>query len=326
MRKALVIGSEGNIGVPLVKHLRQQGYTVREADIRPAFRPDYCMADINNPLDLLPAFDDQPDVVFLLASVVSRVTCEQAGSLSVATNVSGVNNVAQLCQRAGAKLVFFSTSEVYGPECDPMDEVESNPCPNNRYGLSKLLAEQLIEYEVRSHGLRAVTLRPFMMYDEHEDLGDHRSAMIRFATNLALGQPIEVHRGSARGWFHVSDAVRSIEAAVHLDRYAVINIGHPEIVPISDLAEMIRRELGASRDLIHTRDLPPRMTLAKRPTLERQRLLLGVEPRVSLAEGVRRVCKQVRSRLPAQGLLPAADAHETGSAPRSRPLVGAGRP
>src|SRR6185437_287660 len=179
----------------------------------------------------------QPDVVFLLASIVSRVTCEQAGSLAIATNLAGTNNVLQLCKRTRSRLVYFSTSEVYGPDCDPMDEADSNPRPNNRYGLSKLLGEQLVEYEVRTHGLQAVTLRPFMMYDEQEDLGDHRSAMIRFATNLALGRPIEVHRGSARGWFHASDAVRAIEAATRVDKYSVINIGHPEIVPIADLAE-----------------------------------------------------------------------------------------
>ena len=194
MPKALVIGSEGNIGVPLVKYLRAQGYQVLESDIRPAFAKNTLMADINQAVDLLPAFDWQPDVVFLLASIVSRVTCEQAGAWPFPRTWPGTNNVLQLCKRARARLVYFSTSEVYGPDCNPMDEADSNPRPNNRYGLSKLLGEQLVEYEVRSHGLQAVTLRPFMMYDKNEDLGDHRSAMIRFATNLALGRPIEVHQ------------------------------------------------------------------------------------------------------------------------------------
>jgi nucleoside-diphosphate-sugar epimerase len=289
MKKALVLGSEGNIGVPLVKHLRSKGYEVYESDARPGWRPNYLMADINSPVDLLPAFDWGPDVVFLLSAMVSRVTCEQAGSLAIATNLGGLNNVLQLCKRAKAMTVFFSTSEVYGPECDPMDESISNPKPNNRYGLSKLLGEQLVEYEVRSHGFRAVSLRPFMMYDEDEDLGDHRSAMIRFAQNLALGKPIEVHRGSMRGWFHVTDAVRAIEAAAHVKEYSVINIGNPEIVPIA--------EYGADRSLITIKDLPSRMTLIKRPTLDRQRDLLGVVPKVSLREGIKLVCKRVKQRV-----------------------------
>jgi len=168
------------------------------------------MADINHPIDLIPAFDWKPDVVFLLSAMVSRVTCEQAASLAISTNLSGINNVLQLCKRSDAFVVFFSTSEVYGPHCDPMDESVSDPSPNNRYGLSKLLGEQLVRYEVRASNLRAVTIRPFMMYDEEEALGDHRSAMIRFAYNLARGRAIEVHEGSARGWLHVSDAVKAI--------------------------------------------------------------------------------------------------------------------
>ena len=195
LRKALVLGSEGNIGAPLVRHLRANGWQVLEADIRPAWRDQFVMADINHPVDLLPAFDWQPSVVFLLSAMVSRVTCEQASSLAIATNLSGVNNVLQLCKRTRSKVVFFSTSEVYGPECDPMDESISNPKPNNRYGLSKLLGEQLVEYEARTYGLEAVVLRPFMVYDENEDLGDHRSAMIRFCSELAVGRS---DRGASR--------------------------------------------------------------------------------------------------------------------------------
>lgn len=234
--------------------------------------------------------------------MVSRVTCEQAASLAIDVNLSGTQNVLNLTKRAGARLVYFSTSEVYGPDIENMSE-EGNPRPNNRYGLSKLLSESLIEYEVKQHGLKAVTLRPFMMYDEEEDLGDHRSAMIRFATNLALKKPIEVHEGSARGWFHVSDALRSIEAAAHLDEYSIINIGSPDIRPVSELAELIRKTYGVSKELIQVIDLPSRMTLAKRPTLDRQEKLLGVVPKVSLEEGVERVCARTLQRLVNSGLL-----------------------
>lgn len=300
--KALVTGSEGNIGKPLVKHLRSLGYDVLETDVSPGWRDNYLMADIRNITDLLPAFDWKPDVVFHLGAMVSRVTCEQAASLAIDVNLTGTQNVLDLTKRVGARMVYFSTSEVYGPNLEIMSE-ESTPKPNNRYGMSKLISESLVEYEVEQHGLKAATLRPFMMYDEDEDLGDHRSAMIRFATNLALGKPIEVHSGSARGWFHVTDAVRSIEAAAHLDEYAVINIGSPDIRPISELAEMIRAHYGADKSLVNVIDIPERMTLAKRPTLERQEKLLGVVPKVGLEEGVKRVCDRVEERLRNRGLL-----------------------
>ena len=248
-------------------------------------------------MDLLPAFDWGPDVVFILSAMVSRVTCEQAAGLAVTTNLSGINNLLQLCVRGKVMTVFFSTSEVYGPGCDPMDESISNPQPNNRYGLTKFLGEKLVEYEVAQHGLRAVTLRPFMMYDENETIGDHRSAMIRFAYNLATGKPIELHKGAARGWLHVSDAVEAITAAMYVKEYSVINIGHHDIQPIEHLAEMIRAQLNASPELITTVDFPRRMTAVKRPTLERQRHILGITPKVSLVEGVEKVCETIRKRI-----------------------------
>jgi nucleoside-diphosphate-sugar epimerase len=301
-RKALVIGSEGNIGAPLVGHLRSVGYEVLECDIRPGWREDYIMADTTHPLDLVPAFDWGPDVVFLLAATVGRMTCEQAASLAITTNVAGVNNVLQLCKRVDARCVFFSSSEVYGPNCDPMDESRSTPQPNNRYALTKWLGEQLVDYEVRNAGLRAVILRPCMIYSEDETVGEHRSAMIRFVSNLARGRPIEVHRGSARSWLHVSDAARAIEAAGQLDHYSVINIGHPDVIPMEELAEMLRAELNASPELVVTTDLPDKMTLIKRPTLDRQRTLLAFEPSVSLAEGIRRLC--IRHARPGPGQIP----------------------
>jgi nucleoside-diphosphate-sugar epimerase len=289
-RKALVIGSEGNIGSPLASYLRAVGYEVLECDHWPGWRENYITADLNVPIDLLPAFDWQPDVVFLLAALVGRMPCEQAAGLALTTNVAGINNVLQLCKRAEARCVFFSSSEVYGPNCDPMDEVASTPRPNNRYALTKWLGEQLVEYEVRASGLRAVTLRPCMIYHEHETVGEHRSAMIRFVSNLARGRPIEVHAGSARSWLHISDAVRAIEAAGRLNEHAVINIGHHQVTPMADLAEMIRAELNAPPELVVTTELPPQMTLIKRPILDRQRDLLGIEPQIELAEGVRRLC------------------------------------
>jgi nucleoside-diphosphate-sugar epimerase len=288
--RALVIGSEGNIGAPLVRWLRAQGHAVFEADIRPGWRPDYSVADIANPIDLLPAFDCAPDVVFLLAALVGRMPCEQAYSSAIATNVMGVNNVVQLCQRSNSRLVFFSTSEVYGPETVLMTEDDPDLRPSNRYGLTKLLGEQIIRHEVRSGNLDAVILRLFCVYHEEETAGEHRSAMIRFVDRLSRGLPVEVHRKSERGWLHVSDAVKAIEAAALLPSSAIVNVGHPDIVGTERLVELIRTRLGARRELVRPVSLPERMTLKKRPDLSRMRELLNVVPRVSVAQGVDWLC------------------------------------
>ena len=108
--------------------------------------------------------------------------------------------------------------------------------------------------------------------------------MIRFSSELARGRPIQVHLGTARSWLHISDAVRAIERAAHVDEYMVINIGHPDVFPTEGLAEQIRAELGAPQSLIEYVGQPEGMTPIKRPVLARQRSVLKIVPSVSLEE------------------------------------------
>lgn len=296
MRRAVVTGAAGNIGKPLVRALRARGVDVFEVDHKPGWRDEYLTADIRNPSDMLDLLSYEPDVIFHLASMVSRVTCESAPSMAVDVNLVGTQNIIEIAVRTGARLVYFSTSEVYGNTSDYMRET-MEPHPNNRYGLTKLLGERLVEYEAQSHGLDAITLRPFMMYDADEDSGSHRSAMIRFAETLAEGHTIEVHEGSARGWMYVDDAVRAIIRAGEIrEPYTVVNIGNPDVRPMLDVAELVADTLGADHDLIRIVPQPGRMTLVKNPMLHRQEVILGVVPEVTLEEGVRRVCAAVMKR------------------------------
>jgi len=294
MPKALVIGSAGNVGKPLVAHLKCKGWDVSEVDIKQGFRDGYTTADINDPVDLMPSFSWYPNVVFHLAGMVSRVTCEQSPSVAARTNLAGLQNVISMCQSCGARLIYFSTSEVYGNHGGTLSE-DSMCEPNNFYGLTKYLGEALVEYATQG-GLNAVTLRPFMIYDELEQHGDHRSAMIRFATELSAGRPITVHRGAMRGWLHISDAVELIERAgsMIMSGHEVINIGSNEVVPIECLASLMVDLLGVHESLVTYEDMPDKMTLTKRPDLTRQKRLLGWSPKVTLAEGVLRVVEEAK--------------------------------
>jgi nucleoside-diphosphate-sugar epimerase len=297
--RVLVIGSEGNIGTKLVKHLRDRGHQVLRSDIIQHFAEDYVQTDVVSLGDL---YDDalkfKPDVVYHLAAMVSRVTCEKAAHLTIDTNLSGTNNVAQMCRNLGAMMINFSTSEVYGNITGVMSEDRGDVAPNNRYGLSKYLAEKIVEYEVNNHGLKAVTVRPFMFYDEDETMGDHRSAMIRFAEGLLRGQPITVHRGSKRSWMHMDDAVVALEKLMHVGTYLVINIGNPAVIETEYIARHMCQKTGADFGrLVRLVDLPGRMTLEKYPDLTKQKDVLGFEPAITIEQGIDRVLSRVRGRL-----------------------------
>ena len=137
-----------------------------------------------------------------------------------------------------------------------MDESISNPKPNNRYGLSKLLGEQLVEYEARTYGLEAVVLRPFMVYDENEDLGDHRSAMIRFCSELAVGRSNRGASRQRRSWLHISDAVKAIIAAADVREYTSSTSAIRTWRRSSSSPSWCGASSARSKDLVKTRDLP----------------------------------------------------------------------
>ncbi|MFP4323031.1 MAG: NAD-dependent epimerase/dehydratase family protein [Anaerolineales bacterium] len=292
--RILITGSEGNIGVHLVRQLRAEGHEVLRADLLPGWHDEYIQTNIVFPNDLLPAFQRfQPEVVFHLAAMVSRVTCEGSPHMAVDTNLSGTNNIAQMCKNFGAKLIFFSTSEVYGNLSGEMREDMRDLQPTNRYGLTKYMGEMLLDYEHREYGLDVVVLRPFMFYHEDETRGSHRSAMIRFAENLSQRERITVHKDSRRGWLHMDDAVRAIAACVHLSGWHIINIGHPDIIETEWMArymgELLEINVEDYWDLI---PLPERMTLEKYPNLDRQRELLNFTPEVDIKMGIQRVLRQ----------------------------------
>jgi nucleoside-diphosphate-sugar epimerase len=297
--KILVTGSEGNIGSKLVPYLRDEGHDIFRCDIKANADLNYAVININSPNDLAVAFKNfQPEVVYHLAAMVSRITCEHSPSLTIETNLSGLYNVIHLCREYKARLIYFSTSEVYGNISGMLSEHRKDLNPNNIYGLSKLMGERLVEYEV-TKGLNALIVRPFMFYDEDETLGSNRSAMIRFAEMLVRGNKITIHKGSYRNWMHISDAVRVLTDILYINNFDIINIGSPEPpIETAELALMMCNYLHLNYDkyVIET-TLPKRMTLIKLPDLTKQDMLTNIKNIVSLRDGIVRVIEKVKTRI-----------------------------
>ncbi len=287
--RILVTGSEGNIGRVFIPYLKIS-HDVFRVDQVQGIGDDYRVADINSPVELSEVFEMfKPEVVYHMAAMVSRVTCEASPSLTIKSNVSGTANVAQLCRMYNAKMIYFSTSEVYGNIEGELREDREDIKPNNIYGLSKLLGEHVVRYET-TKGLRAITVRPFMFYHESETVGTHRSAVIRFASNLLKKQQITVHKGSSRSWMHLDDAVEILEKLKGVNQYQVINICNPDIWQTIDVAKVICSELGLDyRQYVIEKELPKRMTLTKNPCFIRQTIFTGKRDMIPLTEGVKRV-------------------------------------
>lgn len=292
--KILVTGSAGNIGRKLVPYLRKCGHEVKGFDLKKGESLFY----FEGKEDLCNVFNIYKfDVVYHLAALAGRKRCEEQRETALKVNVLGTHKICKLCLEYGCKLIHFSTSEVYGNI--PHQDEEEELCPENWYGVTKKMGEEVVRY-YGTLGLKYIIVRPFMIYDEDEDFGEYRSAIIRFAENIIRGDKIEVHEDTDRGWLHIDDAVIVFERLFQKDGVDIINIGNPDVRPMQMIAEEMLEIIGmdiSSCDGYDLIDQPKRMIRSKWPNLSRQQQLLNYQPQITLEEGLKRVIKRVKERL-----------------------------
>ena len=164
----------------------------------------------------------------------------------------------------------------------------------NVYALSKLFGEALVKHFVDNYGLNAVGVRPFMVYGPGEAPSKWRSAMTNFVYAARNGQPLTVHRGTARAWCHVSDFVAGIKLLIEQpksDGYEAYNVGSDEYLDMEDVARVIVDVVGADPALVDVVEPPNKfMSSRKRASIDKLRKL-GYEPRIDLRQGVASVAE-----------------------------------
>jgi nucleoside-diphosphate-sugar epimerase len=298
--RILVTGANGAIGRYLCRYLSQQGHSVFRTDIVADYGDDYILADIVNPQALIKVFSlFKPEVVYHLAAIYGRLANERYANDSVNVNIIGTNNIIQLCKQFNSKLIFFSTSEVYGNIGGKLIETRTDLSPNNRYGILKLFCERLIKYEVDEHHLQAIILRPNMVYSEYEPFGSYRSALIRFTESLIKKQKVTLYCDSSRSWIYILDAVRVFEKCLYLDFDGqIINVAHPTPVDTKYVVLIICEILGLSYDeYVKEENTPRRMTQEKNVDVSKMTYLTGITPEISIEQGIDIVINKVRERL-----------------------------
>ena len=203
-------------------------------------------------------------------------------------NVNGTLNVLMACRDyAVRKIVFASSSSVYGGTSRPADE-ETTPCrPLSPYGASKVAGEALCSSFAACDGLDIAALRFFTVYGPRQrpDM-----AINRFTRMIAGGEDVPVYGDgtSRRDYTYVSDIIDGLTAAIDtpLPGYRVLNLGRGEPVVLCDLLTSLQTAIGREARLRHLPEQPgdPQSTCAD---ISRARKTLGYEPSVPVAEGVR---------------------------------------
>jgi len=309
--RALVTGGAGFIGSTLSERLLEQGASVRAIDAFTDFYPrplkernlenlrgragyEFIEGDLRD-LDLSAALDGVTHVFHLAAQAGVRRSWGKEFQVYTGLNVDSTQRLLEACAtKPIERLVYASSSSVYGDEVAiPMTET-ALPQPVSPYGVTKLAAEQLCHLYFVNYGVPAVSLRYFTVYGPRQrpDMGFHR-----FFSAVLAGQPlIQFGDGlQTRDFTFVADAVTATAtAAVRGVPGRVYNIGGGSRVSLREVFDLIARVSGrkVTIDQQGPQKGDMRDTYAD-TTLARQDLAFA--PSVTLEEGLRAMWRWMKA-------------------------------
>lgn len=302
MARYLVTGGAGFIGSNIVEKLLQDGEEVKVIDnfsdgkrenLEPlSHKIELVEADIKHMPSVRSAVGDVDYVIHVAAQKsVPRSIEDPLGSNS--NNINGTLNVLLASRDAGVKrVVFASSSSVYGNQgVFPQSETLS-PCPISPYAVSKVAGEYYCSVFYGVYGLETVSLRYFNVFGPRQDPKSQYANVIPLFINAALrGKAVEIHGDGlqSRDFTYISDTVRATLLAAKAPRAAghSFNVGHGRMYSILDLVHEMEAIAGKPLQYSHTkpREGDPRHTQAD---ITKARDLLGYTAEVDFREGLQK--------------------------------------
>jgi UDP-glucuronate decarboxylase len=316
--KALVTGGGGFIGSHLCRRLLADGGTVICIDNFASGLRRNIAGLLDNPrfrlieqdVSATPLSDDlKADRYFHLASPASPNphTPRSYMALPLETamvNSVGMRHVLELARRNGGRVLFASTSEVYGdPHEHPQREEYwgnvSSTGPRSCYDEAKRFGEALCMIFVRSYDVDVRLIRIFNTYGPNMDPEDGRM-LPNFITQALENQPLTIYGDGqfTRSLCYVQDLVDGMLAVMESSRSdaagRVYNVGNPEEHTIIEYAKLVLELIPPSKSRITYMPPVPDDPSRRRPDITRVKSELGWEPRVSLRDGIEKTIRYFR--------------------------------
>lgn len=233
------------------------------------------------------------DLVYNFASPASPVDYLELPLETLLVGSIGTHHTLELAREKGARFLTASTSEVYGdPTVHPQpEEYFGNVNPHGTravYDEAKRYSEAVTFAYRRKFGMDAKIVRIFNTYGPRMRINDGR-VVPAFISQALRGDPLTVFGDGkqTRSFCYVSDLIDGIYKLSVSEQSGPINVGNPTERTMLQFAEEILKATGSDSQIIHlplpTADDPKQ----RRPDITKARELLGWEPRVPLAEGLK---------------------------------------
>jgi dTDP-glucose 4,6-dehydratase len=307
--RTVITGGAGFIGSHLCERFLDDGHEVICVDNlltgarrniaglfeNPRFR--FVEHNVSEPIEL----EGQIDNVLHFASPASPVDYLTHPIPTLKVGSLGTHNALGLAKAKDARFLLASTSEVYGdPEVHPQREDywgNVNPIgPRGCYDEAKRFAEAITMAYHRYHGVKTRIVRIFNTYGPRMRLNDGR-VLPNFMKQALRGESITLYGAGqqTRSFCYVSDLVEGIVRLLETDFSEPVNLGNPNEITVMQLAhEIISLVEGTKSTIVHV-GLPEDDPKRRKPDITRARTLLGWEPSVDRAQGLKLALEYFRT-------------------------------
>ncbi len=293
--KVLVTGGLGAVGTPLVKELRGRGHDVWVCDMPHNEGPNYMRCDIGEYRQVEAVMNRvEPDFVYHLAAEFGRWNGEDYYEKVWKTNAIGTKNILRAQEQRKFRMVFTSSSEVYGE----WDDVMHEDVPHkhalrqlNDYAISKWVNEMQILNSQDRFGTETVRVRLFNTYGPGEPYSDYRSVICLFIYRALHNIPYTVYLDHHRTSSYVDDTVRTLANISDEGRFKpgeIYNISGEEYHDIKDLSDKILAYLGKDDSQVEYVKVEAHNTRDKKGDNTKAKTDLNHTPTVALDEGIKR--------------------------------------
>ncbi len=300
MKKILITGAAGFLGSHLCDKFIKEGFHVIGMD-------NLITGDLKN-IDHLFGLEQfefhhhdvskfvhvsgKLDYILHFASPASPIDYLKIPIQTLKVGSLGTHNLLGLAKDKGARLLIASTSEVYGdPLVHPQTEEyygNVNPIgPRGVYDEAKRFQEAITMAYHTYHNVDTRIVRIFNTYGPRMRLNDGR-VIPAFIGQALRGEDLTVFGDGSqtRSFCYVDDQVDGIYRLLMSDYNLPVNIGNPNEITIADFAEEIIKLTGTDQKVIY-KDLPVDDPMQRQPNITKAREILGWEPKVDRAEGLK---------------------------------------
>ena len=295
--KVLITGVAGFIGSNLAKTHLDQGDEVYGVDnlgtgqmrnIDQLEGLNFINSCVSESIDSLPK---KVDVVYHFASPASPEKYMAQALNTMEVNTTGTLKLLEYASSNSARLIFASTSEIYGdPLVSPQKEIywgNVNPIgPRSVYDEAKRFGETLVAHFQREKLANAGIVRIFNTYGPNMDPYDGR-VVSNFIRQALQGKPLTIYGNGeqTRSFCYIDDLVRGIMAMGISSQPGPINLGNPEERTLLNLAEIVLAITNSSSELVFM-ELPEDDPKQRCPDITQAKSLLGWQPTVDISSGI----------------------------------------